>query len=88
MAIDVAAQSLRYVGLAGKPLGPQLPFSPDGAPVHIEARGRQLPQWKMVNNSASPPPMSPVHSAEPWQKLVFLPFGSTNIRMAQLPTLN
>jgi len=31
--------------------------------------------------------MSPVHSTEPWQDLVFLPFGATNIRMAQLPTL-
>jgi hypothetical protein len=59
----------------------------DAAPVHIKARGRELPHWKMVNNSASPPPQSPVKSTEPWQDLVLLPFGCTNIRMAQLPTL-
>ena len=66
---------------------PKQPFDPASAPVRIVARGRLLPEWKMLNFSATPPPMSPVHSTEPWQDLVFLPFGSTNIRMAQLPTL-
>merc|ERR1712098_819242 len=85
MALDVTEQALKYVGAKGAL--PHQPFSPEDAPVHIKARGRQLPQWTMLNNSASPPPMSPVHSTEPWQDLVFIPFGSTNIRMAQLPAL-
>ena len=86
VALDANEKALEFVGLAG-PLGGEQPFSPDHAPVRIKARGRLLPQWGMLNYSASPPPMSPVHSTEPWQDLVLLPFGSTNIRMAQLPTL-
>lgn len=86
MALDTATDALQYVGLTG-PLRSLLPFSPEGAPVHIKARGRQLPTWNVLHNSASPPPMSPVCSTEPWMDLVFLPFGSTNIRMAQLPAL-
>lgn len=85
MALNASLEDLQFVGMQG-PL-PHQPFDPEGPPVHIKARGRQLPQWKEVNNSASPPPMSPVYSAEPWQDLVFVPFGATNIRMAQLPTL-
>merc|ERR1711964_778695 len=57
IALDATEKALQYVGMAG-PLGPQHPFSPEGAPVHIKARGRQLPQWGMLNYSASPPPMS------------------------------
>lgn len=87
MALDVDESALQFVGMT-EPLGPDQPFSPDHAPVRIKARGRQLPQWGMLNYSASPPPMSPVHSTEPWQDLTFLPFGSTNIRIAQLPTLS
>jgi uncharacterized protein len=86
MALDADETALEFVGTVGA-LGAEQPFSPDHAPVRIKARGRLLPQWGMLNYSASPPPMSPVHSTEPWQDLILLPFGSTNIRMAQLPTL-
>jgi hypothetical protein len=86
MALDVSTESLRYVGMKGSL--PYQPFSPDSQTVRIKARGRQLPGWKAVKNSASPPPRSPVDSTEPLQDLVFVPFGATNIRMAQLPTLS
>jgi hypothetical protein len=86
MALDADKTALHFVG-AAEPLGVEQPFSPEHAPVRIKARGRLLPYWGMLNYSASPPPMSPVHSVEPFQDIVLLPFGSTNIRMAQLPTL-
>jgi hypothetical protein len=86
VALDVSTDSLRYVGMKGSL--PYQPFSPDSQTVRIKARGRQLPEWKAVRNSASPPPRSPVDSTEPLQDLVFVPFGATNIRMAQLPTLS
>eukprot|EP01048_Picozoa_sp_COSAG05_P004755 COSAG05_NODE_267_length_12595_cov_7.076905_15_plen_135_part_00 len=84
MALDTA--QLQFVPMS-MPL-PHQPFSPEHAAVHIKARGKQLPEWRMWgNSSASCPPMSPVTSQEPFADLVLLPYGSTNIRMAQLPTL-
>ena len=82
-----SSSALQFVPMAAGTQLPKQPFDPATAPVHIKARGRQLPEWQMLNNSASMPPQSPVKSTEPWAELILLPFGSTNIRMAQLPTL-
>jgi len=64
------------------------PFSNDGAPVQIKAKGRLLDSWKEVVNSASPPPPSPVNSSNPLTDITLLPFGATNLRIAELPVLD
>ena len=42
-----------------------LPFFADGAPVEIMTEGRRLPDWKLVEGSAGPLPVSPVSSRSP-----------------------
>jgi hypothetical protein len=68
------------------PVGEQ-PFSPGGAPLKASVNGRRVPGWQAVNGSAAPAPQSPLHSAEPLEKLTLLPYGCTNLRITEFPVL-
>ena len=39
------------------------PFDSVNAPVRLVAKGKRLPQWQLVDNSAGPLPASPTTSA-------------------------
>jgi hypothetical protein len=69
-----------------KPVG-DFPFSPDGAPVEIQARGRKLPSWEMENGSAAPPPSSPASSDEPVETITLVPYGAAKLRITAFPVL-
>lgn len=64
-----------------------VPFSPDGAPIRVMVRGKRLPDWGMERGTASPPPVSPVTSDAAEETLTLIPYGSTNIRIAEFPVL-
>lgn len=64
-----------------------VPFSPEGAPIRVTVRGKQLPDWGMERGAAAPPPVSPVMSDEAEETLTLIPYGSTNIRIAEFPVL-
>jgi DUF1680 family protein len=74
------------------PVG-ECPFSPDGAPIVAQAKGRRLPQWKIEHNAAGPLPESPVRADighpydQPMEELDLIPYGCTNLRITEFPVL-
>ncbi len=65
----------------------RMPFSAEGAPIEIKVKGRKLPEWKLVDGSTGPLPMSPVKSSEPEETLTLIPYGSAKLRITEFPLL-
>jgi len=79
---DVAAG----VHFEEKPVG-DCPFSPEGAPVVAKVRGKRIDGWTFKNGWPAETPLSPVRPNTETVDLTFIPYGCTNLRMTELPTL-
>ncbi len=55
--------------------------------VHL-LQGKVLDSWKVAHNAADAPPPSPVESSNPLTPITLIPFGATDLRIAEIPTLN
>jgi len=62
------------------------PFGNEEPPVTIHAKGRRVPEWTLVDNSAGPTPDSPVTSDAPLEDIELIPYGCANLRITEFPT--
>lgn len=69
-----------------RPVG-ERPFSPEGAGVVAQARGRRLTNWGTAHGWAAE--VRPgLHASEaPLEQIELKPYGCTNIRVTELPRL-
>lgn len=70
--------------LEKRPMSAQ-PFSVTAAPLTVTVRGRQVPTWGLVRGAAAPPPSGFVPETEPLQDLALIPYGCTDLRIAEFP---
>jgi hypothetical protein len=74
------------IQVARRPMG-DYPFSPQGVPVYATAQGAIVPEWVLERGTAGPVPPSPVTCHGSLVDLRLVPFGATNLRIAEFPTL-
>jgi hypothetical protein len=63
------------------------PFSPEGTPVALSAKGGRLGQWKLVDNSAGPLPESPVKFSGGTEQITLIPYGAAKLRISEFPVI-
>jgi hypothetical protein len=63
-------------------------FSPDTPPVTAAVRGRRVPAWLGLNGSAGPTPACPVQTEKEPENLRLIPYGCTNLRIAEFPVVD
>jgi hypothetical protein len=69
-----------------RPMG-QFPFSDEGTPIELVVKGKQIPDWKLVDSSAGPVPASPVVSHEPVKSFTLIPYGAAKLRITAFPLI-
>jgi uncharacterized protein len=77
---------LSSVRFEDRPVG-EIPFSPDGAGVVAKVQGRRLPGWRLEHGWAAELAPGRHTSSEPLVELSLLPYGCTNLRVAEFPRL-
>jgi hypothetical protein len=80
------AASFKLIRTDG-PLAAQ-PFTPETAPLKLEATGRRIPGWQAdANNVAGKLQPSPVKSDQPDEKIILIPMGAARLRVSMFPVI-
>ncbi len=69
-----------------RPMGDQ-PFSPEGSPLALSAKGVRLGEWKLVDSSAGPMPESPVKAGGAQASVLLIPYGAAKLRITEFPVI-
>jgi len=68
-------------------IAPQ-PFTPETAPVRLEATGRLIPNWRMDGNKViGKLQPSPVKSEQPDENITLIPMGAARLRLTMFPVI-
>jgi hypothetical protein len=80
------AQSFKIVRKKG-PIARQ-PFTPESAPIMLEAKGRKIPGWSADSTGlVQTLPHSPVTSTEPEETITLIPMGCARLRISAFPVI-
>ena len=63
------------------------PFDRGAPPVSLQVKARRLPQWVITNDSAGPPPQSPVVAPGKDERVTLIPYGAARLRITSFPVL-
>ena len=71
------------------------PFNNSAPPVVLKVKGRRLPQWVTVDDSAAPPPPSPVRTERKEEMvnrpidetITLIPYAAARLRITSFPVL-
>jgi hypothetical protein len=63
------------------------PFERGTPPVSLQVKARRLPQWVISDDSAGPPPQSPVVAPGKDQAVTLIPYGAARLRITSFPVL-
>ena len=65
-----------------------MPFTHEGTPIEIKAKGKRIPQWKMDDkNLVGVLPESPVSSDRPVEDITLIPMGAARLRISSFPVI-
>ena len=85
LEIEAGAVTLSVVVDRQDPSRP--PFALADAPVRVMTKGRFVKEWRLEENSAAPPPASPVTSNQTPRPIMLVPYGSARLRICEFPRL-
>jgi DUF1680 family protein len=85
-ALDLNENALEELEFMEHLIG-ECPFSPGGAPVSTILKGVKTDIWKLENGSAGEIPESPMRTEGQLVELVLIPYGCTNLRITEFPTV-
>lgn len=66
---------------------PDQPWTLKSAPITIKARGKRIPEWKMIDETITDLQPGPIRSAEPEEDITLVPMGCARLRIACFPVI-
>jgi DUF1680 family protein len=86
LVVDPSTAASLPVTRATRTLDPQ-PFTPDHAPLSIQAKARRVPSWALESNGLiQKVPQSPVSTSAAVEQVTLIPMGCARLRVSAFPT--
>jgi hypothetical protein len=64
------------------------PFTPDAAPIELQAEARRIPAWVMDKHGlAGKLQPSPAKSSQPKERITLIPMGAARLRISAFPVI-
>jgi hypothetical protein len=84
---EAVKEPKKYFRIIKNGLSELYPWNIDNAPIQIEVMGKKIPEWKEYNKVAGPLPHSPIHSDQPLNKIILIPYGCSTLRISEFPVV-